>query len=151
MFVVTNCLGGPGELGEWLEQQFALVASTARGVAGLREFHLRKLEQEGPECLYVSLTIWDDQPSFNDWRTSNTFEVAHAEASKEREKFRSLHRRKRYDFDVSSIPDLAYLDELVLTRLSKAYHSLITPPAHFSEVLTIVEKEIFEEDGMVKL
>lgn len=142
MLIVANSLGGPGELGEWLEQMFIQVGDTARGVPGLWEFHLRKLEQEGPECLYVSLTIWSDRSSFNNWRTGERFAMAHTRARENREKFSRIHRRKRYDFDVALVPNLEYLDGLVLTKLSEDFHDLISLPAHFSEVLAIVEKSV---------
>lgn len=137
MIVVANCLCAPRELGAWIEQMFGLVPSTVNDVPGFRELHLRKVGPEEINCIYVDLTIWDDRSCFENWRGSEAFEMAHMQAKREGEKFRSLHPL-RYVFDIEGSLDIELLDGLLLEKLSTVYSTGISSHSWFSEVLAIV-------------
>src|SRR5579884_107676 len=137
MIVVANCLRAPRDLGAWIEQMFGLVPPTIDGVSGFRELHLRKVEPEETDCVYVDLTVWEDRSFFEDWRISKAFEDAHAQAREHHEKFRLLHPL-RYIFDISLSLDVELLDSLLTERLSKDYPRGVSPHSRFHEVLAIV-------------
>lgn len=116
---------------------FGLVPSTVNGVPGFRELHLRKVGPEETNCVYVDLTIWDDRSCFENWRGSEAFAMAHMQAKREGEKFRSLHPL-RYVFDIGGSLDIELLDGLLLEKLSTVYSTGISSQSWFSEVLAIV-------------
>ena len=78
MFVVMNRLTAPAEFAGRVEQGFAHSTATMKELTGFVNFRLLKLSADSPnQILYIAETTWQDQPSYEAWRSGDAFARAH--------------------------------------------------------------------------
>lgn len=134
---VANCVSGPREQSDWIIEMFRHFLPTLDGLPGFRRFFLRELVHDGQDCMYVSLTYWDEMQAFHDWRASERFRVAHSVAESEPERFRQLNPAQRYDFPVDASGAPAELDEAILRRIDGDYRGVSAAEAYFRDVIAV--------------
>ena len=81
MYVVTNTLRVPAEGAARIEQGFAHAGGRMRQIPGCVSFHLLKEEAADGQAVYIAMTHWQDEASFQAWVRSEDFRRAHANAA----------------------------------------------------------------------
>ena len=130
--LVINAIVGPVDLDEWIKDTFRSTLDTLDGVAGIRRFSLRRLDRDGPKCLYVSATHWEEMGAFLHWWGSDRFKAAHHGCMRyQQDRFRML-TSKRYD--VADVEDFTGLDATIVGLVAEDLPALVSPQSTFTEV-----------------
>jgi heme-degrading monooxygenase HmoA len=81
MFIVTNTMHVPAEDIPHIAQAFRGSDERMQQVPGCLDFKLMLEEKSEGEPVFVAMTTWEDEQSFQTWMQSDEFQQAHTNAA----------------------------------------------------------------------